>query len=382
MAGYDVAIIGAGVHGAAAALHAAERGLRIVVIEKGTPASGPTGRSSAVLRGYYVNEFLARTTRESMDLFADFTEWTHGGQAGLVSCGALFLHGAEDGPKLQASAARLNAIGTRIEVLETSALRSDFGRFDLTGIAFGAWEPDAGHADPAGTTHGMLRRAVQLGAQVRQHSRVVGIEPGFRLKTDRGETIDADRVLLAAGPWTGQLLRLVNVDLPLWAERHIVATYAWGDAPPVPYVWACIPDGIYFKPEKHAQFLVGTLWEEPHVDPDDFDQELAPAEGLRITTATVGRLPDLEDAAALSGYAALYDVAPDWQPVIGEVAERVFVVAGTAGHGFKWAPAMGRHIADLISGAPVDPGLAQFSPGRFARGALVDAGYGAARILG
>jgi len=382
---YDVAIIGAGVQGASAAQALAERGASVVVVEKDAPAAGPTGRSSAVVRGYYVNEFLARTTRESLELFRNFEEWTHGGSASFVEVGALFLHAEEDGPKLRRVAAGLNELDVVTEVLERDALGEQFPQFDLDGIAYGAWEPHAGHADPAGTTNGMLLRALQLGAQLRRDTRVVKIErtaSEIVLGTDRGEDVTARKLLLCAGPWTSPLLRLVDVELPLWGERHIIATYGWGDAAHVPFVWASIPDGIYFKPELHAQYLVGTLWEEPHIDPDDFDHELAPDEQLRITMAVVGRVPHLEDSEARNGYAAAYDVAPDWQPVIGDVAEDVYVVAGTAGHGFKWAPGLGRHVADLVTGADVDPELEQFHPRRFAEGRDLDAGYGAAKILG
>lgn len=385
MTTYDVAIIGAGVHGASAAKALAERGASVVVVEKDVPAAGPTGRSSAVIRGYYVNEFLARATRESLDLFRDFEDWTHGGNASFVEVGALFLHAEEDGPKLRRVAAGLNELDVVTEVLDRDTLAEQFPQFDLDGLAFGAWEPHAGHADPAGTTNGMLDRALQLGAHLRRNSRVVTIErtpTGVRLGTDQGETIVARKLLLCAGPWTSQLLSLIDVDLPLWGERHIIATYGWGDAAHVPFVWASIPDGIYFKPELHAQYLVGTLWEEPRIDADDFDHELSPDEQLRITMAVVERVPHLEDSEARSGYAAAYDVARDWQPVIGDVDSDVWVVAGTAGHGFKWAPAIGRHVADLMTDADADPGLAQFHPRRFAEGRDLDAGYGAAKILG
>lgn len=385
MATFDVAVIGAGVQGASAAMALAERGAKVAIIEKGTPASGPTGRSSAVIRGYYVNEFLARTTHESLELFRHFKDWTHGGSAGFVEVGALFLHAEEDGPKLARVAARLNEAGVVTETLDHATLSEQFPRFNLDGIAHAAWEPHAGHADPAGTTMGMLNRALALGSELHRNTRVVSIaatSSNVELGTDKGETISADKLLLCSGPWTSQLLNLIHVELPLWGERHLIATYGWGDAQEVPFVWASVPDGIYFKPELHAQYLVGTLWEESKIDPDDFDHEISPDEQLRITMAVVDRLPGLEDSQARNGYSGAYDVSPDWQPVIGDVAERVYVVAGTAGHGFKWAPGIGRHVADLVTGANVDPGLDQFHPRRFAEGRNLDAGYGAARILG
>jgi len=96
----------------------------------------------------------------------------------------------------------------------------------------------------------------------------------------------------------------------------------------------------------------------------------------------VRRAPALRHATARGGWASLYDVSPDWQPVIGEIAPGVFVDAGTSGHGFKLAPALGAHIADLLTGAELDPGLEQFHSRRFEQAGALDAGFGEARILG
>jgi glycine/D-amino acid oxidase-like deaminating enzyme len=94
-------------------------------------------------------------------------------------------------------------------------------------------------------------------------------------------------------------------------------------------------------------------------------------------------VPHLAASEFHGGWASLYDVSPDWQPVIGEVAPNVFVDAGTSGHGFKLAPALGKHVADLVVGsADLDPGLAEFDPFRFERGSSLAAGYRDARILG
>ena len=59
------------------------------------------------------------------------------------------------------------------------------------------------------------------------------------------------------------------------------------------------------------------------------------------------------------------------------------VDAGTSGHGFKLARALGAHVADMVVGSSdLDPRLAEFDPYRFTRGNALRAGYRDARILG
>ena len=127
---------------------------------------------------------------------------------------------------------------------------------------------------------------------------------------------------------------------------------------------------------------MGPLHPEPPADPDDYDERLGENEGHALGAAAVRRVPGLERATARGGWASLYDVSPDWQPVIGEIAPGVFVDAGTSGHGFKLAPALGREVAAMALGEETDPGLAEFSPSRFEEGRRLDAGYRGARILG
>src|SRR3954470_21402206 len=101
---YDVAVIGAGVHDASAAYHLAQRGLRCVVLERGHPADGPTtGRSSAVCRAFYTNEFLAYVSQESMRILDDFATAV-GGASGFHRTGALFLHAAAEAAHVEATA--------------------------------------------------------------------------------------------------------------------------------------------------------------------------------------------------------------------------------------------------------------------------------------
>jgi sarcosine oxidase subunit beta len=380
---FDVAVVGAGVHGASAAFHLAGSGVWTAIFERSTPASGPTGRSSAVCRAYYTNEFLARCAIDSIRMMKDFGSIT-GHDAGYVQTGALFLHPQDDVPEVEKAAARLNELGIATEVLTPAEVLRRFSRFDLHGIAIAAWEDEAGYADPAAVTVGLFRKAVELGAVPRLGSAVTGIEGDgtvWRIEAADGTRTTAHKVLVAAGPWTRPLVLGAGVDLPLHVERHIVGTFRWAGAEPMP-LHADLVGGYYFRPEGSELFLMGPLHAAPRADPDNYSERVTEEEINGLSAAVVRRIPALERSEVHGGWARLYDVSPDWQPVIGEVAPGLFVDAGTSGHGFKLAPALGKHVADLVVGERWDSGIEQFHPRRFETEEALAAGYGEARILG
>jgi sarcosine oxidase subunit beta len=381
---FDVGVIGAGIHGSSAAFHLASRGLRTVVFERTGPAGGPTGRSSAICRAYYTNAFLARCARDSIEMFNRYPEIT-GADAEFRHTGLLVLHPPEDAEQVAQSAERLNDLGIEVEVLEPDEVRRRHPDIDVTGVGVAAWERGAGYADPAGATGGLFRKAVELGAEHRLGRRVTAVEPkdggGASVATEDGDRVDCSRVLIAAGPWTGELTKTFGVALPLTVERHIVGVYRWGDARPQP-MHSDITGGYYFRPEGEELFLVGPLHSAEEVDPDDFPEAASDRELHDLARPVIRRIPALEASTIHGGWASLYDVSPDWQPVIGEIAPGIFVDAGTSGHGFKLAPALGGHVADLVVGNDVDEAIHQFHPARFDEGRRLSAGYGQARILG
>lgn len=381
---FDVGVVGAGIHGAAAAYHLAPRGVRVVVFEKTVPAGGPTGRSSAICRAYYTNAFLATCARDSIAMFRDFRELT-GRDAGFRRTGMLFLHPPEDALPMREAVERLNALDIATDLLEPELVAERFPYFDLEGVGVAAFERDAGHADPDAATLGLFERAVSLGAQARLGRLVTRLEPqrdgGAVVETDDGSRVSCGRVLIAAGPWTRPLALQAGADLPLHVERHIVAVFRWGSAEPV-QAHGDLVGGYYFRPEGDELYLVGPLPAEPEADPDDYSKEISDQEVAKMAELVIRRVPHLEVSGSARGWASLYDVSPDWQPVIGEVAPGVFVDAGTSGHGFKLAPALGAHVAAMVLGDQVDPGLAEFGPFRFEDGRTLRAGYRDARILG
>src|SRR3990170_311755 len=211
---FDVAVIGAGVHGASAAFHLASRGVRAVVIEKDAPAGGPTGRSSAICRAYYTNAFLAGVAAESMAIFRDFPEHT-GRESGFRETGLLVLHPAEDEAVVRATVPRLNEQGIPTDLLEPADVLAEWPAFDLEGIQVAAIERDAGYADPVLSTQGLLERARELGADLRLGAAAASIERranGWHVKTGDGDVQAAERGLIAAGPWTRGLASQVGAD--------------------------------------------------------------------------------------------------------------------------------------------------------------------------
>jgi sarcosine oxidase subunit beta len=384
MESFDVAIVGAGIHGASAAYHLTERGLRVVVFDRTVPAGGPTGRSSAVVRAYYTNQFLAGVARESIEMFRNFADLTDGADSGFRQVGSAFLHAESDVEQCRDVVAQLEETGVKADLIERDGLDEMLPGFNLDDIAVAVWEPNAGYADPAGTTLGLVSKAVRGGAILRTFTPVQQLEVNgdhIAVFSDAGVT-RADRVLVAAGPWTRPLLQKIGVALPLIVERHVVASYAFGPVGPVPHLVSDMPGGYYLKPDGATHFQLGPLDSADQVDPDAFVQEIHPQESVELAAAATNRLPRLGGAHQAGGWASLYDVSPDWQPIIGQVADRVYVDAGTSGHGFKLGPALGRHVAAMVTGDGVPAGLAQFDPARFDRGELLASGYGAARIIG
>jgi glycine/D-amino acid oxidase-like deaminating enzyme len=381
MADYDVAVVGAGVHGASAAYHLARRGRSTIVLERDHPANGPTtGRSSAICRAFYTNEFLARVASDSIRVLGNFVA-TVGGASGFHRTGALFLHGTAEAAEVKATTAALKADGIELDLLAAMDLALDHPAVSRDGVAVAVWEPGAGYADPVLTTTSYLDAARGLGAVVRVKTAVESIEPGAPvvLRTS-GDEITADRVLLAAGPWTNPLTDSFGVHLPTHAERHVVASLRCGDAGPT-HVVADTVVGWYGKPDLGGLYLVGGLTAGAAIDPDDFTERVSEEELLEYAALLVRRFPALDISTIAGGWAGIYDVSPDWQPVIGEVAPNVVIDCGSSGHGFKLAPVLGSYVASLVAGDDVDV-LRPFHPDRFVRGNSLSAGFGEAHVLG
>ena len=374
----DVVVIGGGVHGASVAYHLARRGARrVVLVERKFLASGPTGRSSALVRRFYAMPFLTRTANGSADVYRQWAERLGGGDPGFRQVGILWLVGADRAANLRANVQRARQLGANVGIVEPAEIRALVPAIAVDDVALGAYEPESGYADAGMTTNAFATRAGELGATVAQYVTVESIATaGDRVtgvRTDAGE-IHAPKVVVCAGLWAGQLLGPLGIDVPVAPTRHQMCFFRrppdFGTHPAI----LDRPHGTYMRPETGNLTIHGFFAYDEIVEPDHYNEGADPGEVLRNAELIAERFPAMEHGLSMGGYSGVYDNTPDHEPVLGAVPEHpgLYVNFGWSGHGFKHAPAIGDILAQVVlEGHAPEWDLAPFRWSRFRDNALI-----------
>lgn len=218
------------------------------------------------------------------------------------------------------------------------------------------------------TVHGLATAAREQGATIHTGEGVADIvvEGGTvqGVRTESGTEVEADVVVNTAGPWAGQLLEQIGLDYPLQAIRPEQAFFEPpGDVEGRPTMYADFLTGAYWKPEQSDWVRVGKLSfddDETVPDPSHYDEGVGTDFVQFARSALSERIPAFERAVSWGGCGALYTITPDSHPLVGPVpeVEGLYLASGFSGHGFKLAPAIGKGMAGLITGAdpaPLDP---------------------------
>lgn len=384
--GSRLTIIGGGVMGLMTAYYAAPLASSVTVLDKsrvGDPGTASFGLTRSV-RNDYLDPQYSRLAFEARQLWLDLQE--RAGQRLLVDCGCLNLAKASVTPDIPASyAARsfavLEDLQLRREALAGPALAERFPQFAVDG---GWLDVDAGFADVAAVT-ALLRSVVPaLGAEIREEAQIRAITRSggsWQVQTEAG-TVESDILVITAGLGTNELLELIGgcpVRFPLSPDRPMQSKYfipADGarelyteDVLPV---FAYLDVGIYGHPlyaGKTPGVKIG-FYHPPDATPvpskinsvEDFVAECLP--GLRGAESV--------DVAEASGVdTCFYDLVGDDEFILGPLpgAEGAFVGVGWRGTGYKFAPWVGRVLAQLAVQRGTVYDISRFTPGRFAPGA-------------
>jgi sarcosine oxidase subunit beta len=379
----DVVVVGGGVHGASVAYHLARRKAgRVVLVERRFLASGPTGRSSALVRRFYAMDFLTRTGNVSADVFQQWADAV-GGDAGFRQVGILWLVGEDRAANLRENVHRAQALGVRVDLLTPAEARALVPAMAVDDVALAAHEPESGYADAASTTNALATRARELGATVVQHVPVEAIlVAGGRVtgvRTAEGE-IHAPAVVVCAGLWAPGLLAPLGIEAPVAPKRHQMCFFRRPPGFDGHPGMIDRPSRTYMRPETGNLTIHGLSTYQEVVDPDQYNEGADPGEVMRNAELIAQRFPVMEHGLSMGGYSGVYDVTPDHEPVLGPIPEYrgLYADFGWSGHGFKHSPAIGDIMAEVVlEGQARGWDLRPFRWSRFAEGDLLPPASGA-----
>ncbi len=380
-------VIGGGIVGAATAWNLAGREVDTLLLEAGLFGRESTGKSAAIVRCHYSNPEVVRMAVESREIFRRLPL--------LLECdpvyhrtGWLFLVDEQDAALAVANAEMQAEEG--VDSIDVEDVAEYLPGVDPAGIAYALFEPDGGFADPVAATRAYIEAMRRAGGEAREGALVESIEvTGGRVRGVRvdGGLIECETVVLAAGPWSLQLARTAGVELPLEIVREQDVIFTTAPEPTVPCAVSSQVDRIYLRPapeEGTMHLLIGRGFpkEYEQVDPDRYDRQVDEAFELDVLERLARRVPRLAGMRSVGGRVGLYDVTPDWHPILGRVdqVENLVIAAGGSGHCFKLGPAIGEMVAASVLGGRVEyADLASFSLSRFAEGRELRSTYGGNR---
>ncbi|MEV6591026.1 NAD(P)/FAD-dependent oxidoreductase [Streptomyces acidicola] len=371
----DVIVIGAGILGASTAFHLAERGHRVVVLERGAPNREGSGTTAGNLHiqaihtrrpGQEVPVDSARLLplqRRASDHWAQIEERLGADVELRRGGGFMVAETAAQEEELREKHEWERAAGIPTEVLTGDEARE---RLPLLSrrVRAASWCPLDGYANPLLITPAYLAAARRHGAQLHPFTPVTGIQrigDGYKVRSgDRSWT--APVVVDVAGPWITEIAALAGIHVrmsPVAIQMHVTVR-----VPPVMHhLVQHIGEGMSVKQVSAGNLLIGGGWPAARLDMDGRSTVSLPS--MAGNLAQAGRiLPFLGDLRLLRMWAGPLAATPDEMPVIGEVPGHpgFFVAGGT--YAFTLAPVWGDTLARLIAGeAPADP-VDDLGPGR------------------
>jgi selenocysteine lyase/cysteine desulfurase/glycine/D-amino acid oxidase-like deaminating enzyme len=345
----DVVVVGAGVHGSSAAWHLAARGASVIHLDRfpaGHTEGSSHGRTRMIRRAYPAEVWdglvdTAYGAWEELELAA--------GQRLVTTTGGLYARATGTPGTLR---------GPGCENVDHTRAAELFPGLRLCEGFAAVHDPAAGVIDAQASLTALAALGRAHGVDRRDGCAVLGWRrdgEGVRVDTERG-VLYADRLVVCAGPWTGELLpafarplsvvRIVNLHLGS-SRRYLLEPPLLGafsvDVPDIGLLYG-IPafDGAGVK--------IG-LDHGPREVPSVPAGPVTEAERDRLLGLASRFLP-AADGPVEETITCRYTMAPNNRFAVGRLPgeDRVFVAAACSGHGFKFGPALGAALADLAEG--------------------------------
>lgn len=354
-----VVIAGGGVIGSSIAYYLSCAGVPVTVVEPDPSYEfAATPRAVGGIRLLHGVRQNVEMSQFGMQVFKNFGAHVQGASVdfdpAFRQVGYLFMvSGASAIAEIESTARMQRALGVDVVLMDRAQLIARYPSFDFSRIDAGVFSFADGQIDPHAALMG-YRRCAQARGAVYLRDRVCGIEVSGRkvsaVRLQSGSQLAADRVINAANCWAPEVCAMVGMPVPIAPMRRQQFFFRIQAAlEPIPVMREM--SGFALRPERDGYLVAATKFKEPRgfnwqLEHGLFEDELWPALVERSTAFEALRLHN--------GWVGHYDMNDmDGNPIIGPFEEGVegfFVAAGFSGHGLQHAPAVGRGLAELLTG--------------------------------
>ncbi|MGE0866453.1 MAG: NAD(P)/FAD-dependent oxidoreductase [Vicinamibacterales bacterium] len=384
----DVVIVGGGVVGCSAAWHLRQDGFagRTLVIERDpTYQRASSFLAMGGIRQQFCTPVTVRMVQFSVELWKKFDQ-TLGTpkqrpRAWFRQRGYLFLANGANSTALSDRYHQEKNAGAAVRMVSVDELRQMLPDVMLDDVLFGVLGDEDGYANPREVLAGFRAGAELAGAEfiadeVTAIDVKAGAVGGVRLAS--GRRIATHTLVNAAGPWAGQLAALAGLAVPVQPMRQMLFRCTLPHAWPYRFPMLIDPGGVHWRHDDATEpggadqiILAFTNWNEQPgenlvADDQRWTRDFYPA--------MVNRAPDLRDVTDVHGWAGLYEMTPDHNPVLGPhpaLAGLIFA-NGFSGHGLMMSPATGKIVSEFVRlGRSETFDVKIFAPDRFEHGAMV-----------
>ncbi|MEV7693430.1 N-methyl-L-tryptophan oxidase [Microbacterium sp. NPDC089189] len=351
---FDVAVVGMGALGSAAAYHLSRRGARTVAFEQFElgHVRGASHDTSRIIRTSYGSPQYVRLAQTSYRDWADF-EAVSGERLTTVTGGLVFI--PTDGPFAASDfVSSLGEAGVPHELLSPDQVHQRWPQFSLPPHVETIYTPDSGIVHASRSVAALQMHARVNGAVIRDRTPVLGLTPddtGVVVRTAHGD-VHADKVVLAADAWTNELLGPLGAEIPLITMQEQVTYFAPGDSDAFDRdrfpVWIWEDEQCFYGFPTYGEPTIKAARDRSDnlMSPEERTFVPSPELLAELTSFMSTTIP--ASGEALRTVTCQYAITPDRNFVIGPVPQHPdIIVALGAGHAFKFTPTIGRILAEL-----------------------------------
>lgn len=365
----DAVVVGAGVIGLACAWRAAQRGLRVRVVDRSEPGSGASGVAAGMLapvgEATWGEEALLEAALASHALWPEFAAEL--AEPSLVRNGALHVAlDADEAAELRRRFDLMRSLGLEAEWLagrECRDLEPGLGPSAYAGV----YAPHEAGVDPVAVVAALRRACEAAGAEIVCGTSVAdAIWDGEAIRgvvTEDGSRHPAGSTVLAAGAWSGSLTWLPQAaQPPVRPVKGQILTLRGAPAE-APADRIVVTERVYLVPRVDGRLIVGATVEEM-----GFDERVTAGGVFELIREAYRALPDIAELELERMVAGLRPGTPDNAPIVGRGdVEGLVYATGHFRNGILLAPITASAVADILMGEAASDELTFADPARFAR---------------